>query len=139
MAQHTTNYINSFIEVADDSPVVCGEVPPKNKDSKSISYMQFDLIINNPYKYTSDEIIFQIYAERNKIQIDKIEKAKVNFFSKGQPCMRSSPLTKRYGWGLHSNEDGKIALYGVETKEYQMFCQNPVIRKIKAMRNRRKT
>ncbi|WP_342481620.1 DUF6157 family protein [Paenibacillus sp. FSL L8-0340] len=32
-------------------------------------------------------------------------------FSKSNPCLRASMLSKRYGWGMHFNDEGKIALY----------------------------
>jgi hypothetical protein len=32
--------------------------------------------------------------------------------------MRSSDLGKRYGWGVHADENGRIALYAVDSTEY---------------------
>lgn len=58
-------------------------------------------------------------------------------FSKGQACLRASPLTKRYGWGIHSNEEGKIAIYGADTEEYRQFVLDKTVEKKKAMRNKR--
>ena len=40
--------------------------------------------------------------------------ARKQFFSKGQPCFRASPLTKQLGWGVHCDKNGKVALYGIE-------------------------
>ena len=76
--------------------------------------MQYNHIKKNPYKYSSDDIIFMIYAKRNNLK----EKNKELFFSKGQPCLRSSPLVKRYGWGIHFNSNGKIALVEQNSIEY---------------------
>ncbi|GBG06305.1 hypothetical protein PAT3040_00827 [Paenibacillus agaridevorans] len=28
-------------------------------------------------------------------------------------------LPKKFGWGVHYNDEGKIALYGKETEKYQ--------------------
>jgi hypothetical protein len=33
-------------------------------------------------------------------------------------------LPKKYGWGIHFNEHGKIALNGTETAEYKEFIRN---------------
>jgi hypothetical protein len=65
-------------------------------------------------------------------------KQREHFFSKGQPCFRASPLTKSYGWGIHSNEEGKIAMYGSESSEYQKFVADETIPKVKAMKSSRK-
>jgi hypothetical protein len=44
-------------------------------------------------------------------------------------------LTKRYGWGVHSDKDGKIALYGCETTEYEKFSNDNSLKIIKAMKS----
>jgi hypothetical protein len=63
------------------------------------------------------------------------EKAREQFFSKGQPCFRASPLTKTYGFGIHCDKNGKVALYGMETEEYQSFLADTKIKKVKAMKS----
>jgi hypothetical protein len=135
MKVHTTNYKDTFIEIADDSSVKAGEVPPVKEDSKTVANLQFDIVSKNPYKFSSDDVFFQVYAERNNLKQGEFEKAREQFFSKGQPCFRASPLTKRYGWGIHSNKDGKIALYGCETSEYKKFSQDKTLKVIKAMKS----
>jgi hypothetical protein len=106
-------------------------------DKKSIANLQFEMLFENPYKYSSDEIFFSVFAIRKELLDGDMEGERLNFFSKGQPCFRASPLTKRYGWGIHNNEDGKIAIYGAETKEYMKFNADNTIKKVKAMRSKR--
>ncbi|UWX62038.1 DUF6157 family protein [Chryseobacterium oranimense] len=134
--KHTTNYINTFIEVAGDCPVSHAEIPPEKK-IKTLAELQYDRIIKNPYRYTSDDIIFECYALKNDISENEKEEAKIRFFSKGQPCLRSSPLAKRYGFGIHHNQEGKVAIFAVESKEYQNFLNDDRIKKVKAMRSKR--
>jgi hypothetical protein len=83
-------------------------------------------------------VLFQVYADRNDIALSEYETERARFFSKGQPCFRASPLTKTYGFGLHANNEGKIALIGMETKAYQDFLKDDQVQKVKAMRNSRK-
>ncbi|MEJ7677002.1 MAG: DUF6157 family protein [Segetibacter sp.] len=59
------------------------------------------------------------------------------FFSKGQPCFRSSPLPKRYGWGVHSDHEGKMAIFAVESDEYKNFLKDKNLKHLKAMRTKR--
>lgn len=134
---HTTNYQNTFIEVADDCPVKIGEVPPQKGDNKTVANSQFDLIANNPYKYTSDDVLFQVFAEKNKINRGEQPAARELFFSKGQPCLRSSPLAKRYGWGVHSDADGRVAIYAVDSPEYKILAKDKALQHVRAMRSRR--
>ena len=136
--KHTTNYYNSFIEVAEDCPVEVAEVPqPKKNGEKTIAVYQYEMISQNPYQYTSDDVIFEVYAVRKGVADSDKEAERHQFFSKGQPCMRSSPLGKRFGWGVHSDEEGKIALYALESEEYQRLVEDVGIEHTKAMRSKR--
>jgi hypothetical protein len=137
MKIHSTNYKDTFIEVAEDCPSTFGEKPPVKGDTKTVANIQYDLVHQNPYKFTSDEVFFQVYAQRNDLAASEYQAAREQFFSKGQPCFRASPLTKRYGWGVHSDQDGKVALYGRETPEYQKLAQDKSLKVVKAMRSAR--
>lgn len=134
---HTTNYENTFIEVAEDSPTPKAEVPPQKGDKKTVANYHFDMIAHNPYKYTSDDVIFETYAEKNEIKKADRKEARKAFFEKGQPCLRTSPLTKRYGWGVHANTEGKVALYGVDSPEYKKLQKDKTLQHVKAMRSKK--
>ncbi len=135
MKTHTTNYTNTFIEIAEDCPINKGEIPPVKGEKKSVANRQFELLEKNPYKFTSDDILFQVFADKNDLTKSEYEAKRCQFFSKGQPCFRTSPLTKRYGFGIHCNEKGQIALYGAETEEYARFLADDTIKKVRAMRS----
>jgi hypothetical protein len=137
MKIHTTNYTNTFIQIAEDCPATAGEMPPVKGDVMSVANMQFDMVYDKPYTYTSDEVFFQVYADRNNIPASEYVNAKSEYFSKGQACFRASPLTKRYGWGVHSDAEGKVALYACETEEYRKFSNDPALKVVKAMKSKR--
>lgn len=136
MKTYSTNYFNTLIEAAADTKVVKGTIPP-SKSNKTVAERQYELIASAPYQYTSDDIIFQVYAERKGLSPDEYPEARAVFFSRGQACLRASPLTKIYGYGIHSNSEGKIALYGMETAIYQKFIADDNTTKVKAMRSTR--
>jgi len=132
----TTNYYNTFIAVAEDCPAALAEVPPK-KQQPTVADLQFEMIASPPYRYTSDDVIFQVYAMKQEIQKSELKVAREQFFSKGQACLRSSPLSKRYGWGIHCNEEGRVALYAIESQEYQHLLKDKNLKQVKAMRSKR--
>ena len=134
----STNYYNTFIEVAEDTKAISGTEPPIRGSKKSVANYEFDMIYKNPYKHTSDDVFFSVYAQRNDLLKSSLKKERELFFSKGRPCFRASPLTKAYGWGVHSNEEGKVAIYGVDSKEYTKFVKDKGTIKKKAMRTSRK-
>lgn len=135
---HTTNYLDTFIEVAEDTKANRGTTPPSKGGKKTVAEMQYELIAKNPYKFTSDDVLFQVYADRNDLTKAEQKEARAVFFSKGQPCLRASPLTKSYGFGVHGDSSGKVAIYGVETDQYRHFLSDVKIKKVKAMRTARK-
>lgn len=137
MKVHTTNYFDAFILVADDCPAGRGEKPPVKGDKRTVANMQFEMVKNNPYKYTSDEVLFQVYADKKDLTSDEYEAEREKFFSRGQACFRASPLAKRYGWGVHSNKEGKIAIYGRDTEMYQKLANDKGVTVVKAMRTSR--
>ena|SRR5581483_5551315 len=126
---HTTNYFDTFIAVAEDCPVDHSEVPP-NKEPKSAAQIEYEMVAEHPYRFMSDDVLYTANGKRRGISREE-------FFSKGQPCFRSSPLAKRYGWGVHSNAEGKIALYPMESREYKEFTSDGSLTQLKAMRSQR--
>src|SRR5690606_14837705 len=137
MKMHSTNYYNTFIEVAEDCSALSGATPPARAGNPSVAALQYDQLKSHPYHFTSDEILFLVFALRKEIPRPEWEAEKKRFFSTGQACLRASPLSKSYGWGIHFDKDGKIALYGRESAEYQQFMDDASIKKLKAMRSKR--
>jgi hypothetical protein len=135
--KHTTNYTDTFIEVAEDCPVSKAQIPPE-KETKTLAGFQYEKIIKSPYLFSSDDIIFEWYVIKNEITETEKQEEREKFFSKGQACFRASPLAKRYGFGFHHNSEGKVAIFPVESEEYQKFMENSSVAKVKAMRSKRK-
>lgn len=130
----STNYRQTLIAVSPDCPVTAATPPPK---AGSIAGLQYALLMEQPYALTSDELLFEIYAIRNAIRPLNRESARTAFLSKSQACLRASPLVKMYGWGLHHNEQCKVAAIGIETEEYRTLTQRPDVRKVAGMRSKR--
>ena len=59
------------------------------------------------------------------------------FFSRGQACLRASSLGKRFGWGVHADAEGRVALYAVDSKRYQALAADPKLAQTRAMRTKR--
>lgn len=137
MKKHSTNYFNTFIQVAADCPVESAEFPKLNEKNKSLAYLQYEMLTACPYKYTSDELLLRIFMAKNSLEEEQRKELSDEYFSTGKPCLRSSPLAKRYGFGFHFDEKGKVALYPVESEAYQAFSENLELTQLRAMRNSR--
>lgn len=125
----TTNSFNTFILVAKDCPAFVGVVPPI-RNSKTVARIEYELLIHDPYRFTSDDVLYIANGERRRLSRDE-------FFARTQPDFRLSPLTQRYGWGVHSDLQGRIALYGVGSLGYEMLARDASLRQLQAYRSRR--
>ena len=134
----STNYYNTFIQVAEDTKATSGIEPPLRGTKKPVANYEFEMIQDNTYRYTSDDVFFNVYALRNDLPQSSLEQERELYFSKGRPCFRASPLTKTYGWGVHSNEVGKVAIYGLGSEEYAELVEDKNTVQKFAMRSRRK-
>lgn len=137
MKIHSTNYKDTFIAVADDCPIAKGEIPAEKGGNKTVAGLQFEMISKHPYKFTSDDVLFAVFAERNDLTEEELVDARTAFFSKGQACLRASALGNRYGWGVHHNAEGKVALYGCNTPEYLDYLEQEGIKVVKAMQSKK--
>jgi hypothetical protein len=138
---HTTNYRDTFISVAEDCSATSGEVPPERSGKATIAGLHYAMIKNKPYRYTSDDVVFSTSAAARAVssQADSAEqlKARKDFFSKGQPCLRASALGKTFGWGVHSDSQGRVAMYSVDSLEYEKLATDKRLKQIKAMRSKK--
>lgn len=132
MSQKSTNYQNTFITIAPDY-IFDHAKPPKDK---TIGAIQLDLILQNPYGMTSDELLFETHAIKNQIDISN-PLAKAEFFEKSLACLRCSPLVKTLGYGVHHDENCKIAAFPIESDEYKRLLQDDNIKKTHGMRSKR--
>ena len=51
--------------------------------------------------------------------------------------MRASGLGKRFGWGVHADAEGRVAIYAVDGKRYQALARDPGLKQVRAMRTKR--
>jgi hypothetical protein len=131
------NYYDTLIEIADDCPTTVGQVPQARAGKKTKAVVEYELLVKHPYTYTEEDIAFEVYAVLHDIPKANRPKEREKFLSKGHPHLRVSPLAKSYGWGIHNNAEGKIALIAVESPEYKRLMKDTRTTKIKAFRSKR--
>ena len=137
-AEETVNYYDTLVEVADDCPATVARVPQARGGRKTKAVVEHELLAKNPYTYTEEDIAFEVYAVLHDIPRASWPTEREKFLSKGHPHLRVSALAKRYGWGIHNNAEGKIALIAVESLEYKRLLDDPATAKIKAFRTTRR-
>ena len=135
------NYINTFIAVSPDTKAKVGSVPPARGGKRSIAQMEYELIASHPYEFTQEEVQFCVHVERTGVTSAQLNANRrelwSDFFSKPTACMRTSPLARSYGWGLHFDRERKVALVPMESPKYQRFSGSSSIEQTRAMRSKR--
>lgn len=123
----STNYRDTLITASSDSPVASGTVPEKPGTVAAVQHA----LLAEPYAMTSDDLLYAAHRERGG------EKGRDEFFATPQACLRASPLVKQFGWGVHHDAEGRIALIGMESAEYRRLLDNPAVAKTPGMRRAR--
>lgn len=123
-----TEITNTFVLVAQDCPVTVGVIPPAKPGAKpSIHAIQYDLLSASPYRFTLEDLIYEVHIRHKDIPREQIEqhgdRIRAELFQKSHPCMRASMLPKKFGWGVHYDHEGRMALYGMETEQYRKFAE----------------
>jgi hypothetical protein len=118
----SVDYQDTFITVAPDSAAVAGAVPQPKAGKPTVASATFEMIANNPYAFRSSDVIFTVWADRRDIPAADRRQAWAEFYATGQACLRGSDLGKRYGWGIHADDDGRLAVYAVGSDEYEAFA-----------------
>jgi hypothetical protein len=134
---------NTFVLIAPDSTATSGTVPPSKGGKPTVAVLQYQLLTKQPYALTLEDLLFEVHvlrlglsAQEAKAQAQEI---RAELFAKPHACMRASPLTKQYGWGVHHDAEGRMALYGVESAEYARFAGGQVkdVEVVASMRRKR--
>ena len=129
------NYYDTFIETAEDCAASQGTVPQPYRGKGTIAMTHYRLLAQ-PYARTQQEVLWLTETQRTG-QDPADDAAQEAFFAPGRACLRASPLTKQYGWGIHFDSQGRAALVGAETAEYQRFKADPQLKHIRGMRSKK--
>ena len=136
------SYFDTLIAVADDCPTTQSLVPEARGGKKTVAVLQYELLAGNPHVLTQEDVLFESWFARQDIPDDDRERSRSllrqQFFAKPQACLRSSPLPKKYGWGLLFDGEGRVALCPVESEEYQRLVRGDSgVTVLKALRSKR--
>jgi hypothetical protein len=137
------NYYETLIAVADDCPVSSSEVPVPRGGKATAAVVQYTMLSTDPYRHTQEDVLFESWLARQEGTAEKtpdeVERLRHEFFAKPQPCLRSSPLPKKYGWGLRFDRQGRVALLPRESAEYSKIIAGEAgpVKILKALRSSR--
>lgn len=131
------SYADTFIRIAADCPETTGIEPPVRGGKKPVHLLQLELLRRHPYRYTHE----QLAVESELLREDGAGGSRADILarirSKPLPCLRTSPLAKRYGWGFHFDDAGRVAAVAAGTPDYSAFLARKDLQQVPAMRSKR--
>ena len=133
------DYVDTLIAVAPDCPVDRAVVPAPRGAKPTVAVIQYDLLTADPGALTQRDVLFGSWLARQDVPGPDVAALRAAFFAKPQACLRSSPLPKKYGWGLLFDHAGRITLCPMESETYANITNGstPGVTIRKALRSRR--
>ena len=92
----------------------------------AIVMIEYEELSNNPYKYTYEELKHRVHIERRG---KKLGELKLDSYR-----LTRSQFLKKWGWGIHIDRNGKLALVGCETSKYKQLLNDTSVDKKRAYR-----
>ncbi|WP_222433376.1 DUF6157 family protein [Vibrio cyclitrophicus] len=99
-----------LILISQDTIATQSEIPP---ESDAITCIVYEVLTENPYRFTEPELHCEVHYERRGMHHLKI----------GSYSIKRSNLLKKYGWGIHKDSDGRLALVASDTDKYVRLSQ----------------
>ena len=130
---HTTNYVDTLILPSEDCQAKVALVPSK---AGTVAAMQYERL-SDGYALDSDTLLVAVTGVRREVPEDEWAELRSEIFSKGQACLRASPLVKTYGWALHHDANSKVALVDPASERFQTLMEDTRIFKVRGMRSSR--
>ena len=127
---------NILIIPAADCPVSKAARPPEKPARPTRAEIEFRLLTQAPYALDHRAFSHAVHTEMAR-NAGKPALDYETFHQKGQPCMRASPLTKRFGWAAHYNADGYLALIDPDSDAFHRLASDPDLPQKPAMRTKR--
>lgn len=86
---HLMSYINTFIKVSEDCPVMQSEIPADKPDKKPAHLIQYELLTQKPYTYDHEGLIYEVYI-RQKDFLSRYQNRMLN--RSKQSCFQKASL-----------------------------------------------
>jgi len=122
--------INSLITIASSS-LPYSKKPVSKNQKITVTTTLFDVLINHPYQYKQSEVFYEVHITRLKKDPNSLKMESYK--------LQRSELCSLWGWGIHGDSKGRLALIPVESKKYVELVTNGSVKKKNAQVKKNKT
>ncbi len=107
---------------------------PRGK--KPVHLIQLELLRAAPYHFDHETLVLESELLREPSTGETRREILTRLRSRPLPCLRTSPLAKRYGWGFHFDAVGKVAAYAAGSEIYAKLAASSGLQQIAAVRSK---
>ncbi len=103
-----------FIMAAEDCPRDSGTVPYSVSGKEPfLPLVTYEVLSRHPYEYTEDELQREVHVVR----------LGEKHFDPGTRDLKRNDLPKKGGWGIHYDEERRVALVDSGTERYEQLAK----------------
>jgi hypothetical protein len=128
---------DTFVHIAADCPESSGIEPPCRGGKKPVHLIQLELLLGRPHHFTHETLVVESELLREPPTGETRAEILSRIRAKPLPCLRCSPLAKRYGWGFHFDGEGKIAVHPAGSASYGKLAADRNLDQVAAMRTKK--
>jgi hypothetical protein len=114
--------VNALITIAESS-VKQSEMPVSKTKKETVKEVVYRVLKESPYQFRQYELFYEVHIN----QLNKDTALKLTSY-----MLVKSELCALLGWGIHGDEEGKLALIPAESEKYKELLNNSNIKKKKA-------
>ena len=114
--------VNTLITIAASSSKT-SVIPASKSKKETVKEVVYRVLKENPYQLKQNDLFYEVHIN----QLKKTKALKLETYK-----LQRSELCALLGWGIHGDQEGKLALVPVESSEYKELLNNTNINKKKA-------
>jgi hypothetical protein len=132
------DYAETLIAVAGDRRAATGAIPPERAAGPTVASTQYAILTaarTVGRRGRSARILSA--GSPHDVSETEFSRLREEYFARPRACLRASPLSKTFGWGVHFDADGRVTLHAVDSPEYAQLSIDPSLTQLRAMRSSR--
>jgi hypothetical protein len=112
-----------LILISEDSPNTRATIPSDDRSSKTVvARIEYEVLSENPYTHSRRDFFKLAHHDiRRKTHL------KIDSY-----LLARSLLVRQFGWGIHVDSNGKLALMPSESEEYGRLLNDPEVKNTRA-------
>ena len=119
------SYKSTLIEIGLSSRTTPTAPFRKQGDGETRDMVQYRVLVQNPYFYDYESFLHKVHVDERGKKNLKLDTYK----------LEACELAKRWGWCIHADEEGRLALVGYGSDKYNALLKDESIEQKQAYKS----